>query len=381
MKIVYSLGSIGFSGGIERVICTKTNYFADVLGYEVHIVVAGSQPKQLFFSFSEKIHFHYLDIEQKKRKPLTVFIKSIDKEYKQKLESLLFEIEPDITISTFGHDAEFLYQLKDGSKKILEFHFTKNYLKHLGDSLEHDKLRWIRKYWLQYLLWKEEQAAKYYQHIVVLTERDKQLWGGGDKFTVIPNPLSFFADKKASLRNKRIIAIGRLNEQKGFDLLMQAFALIKDEFPNWQVDVYGRGMKHHEEELHVLRNELSLEKQVSFKEPCNEIEKVFLNASIFAFSSRYEGFGLVLTEAMECGLPCVAFDCESGPDEIINHKKTGFLIPQENINLFAEALKKLMLNEELRITMGEKAKQEVTRFYPENVMPLWGNLFNEVLKK
>ena len=103
-----------------------------------------------------------------------------------------------------------------------------------------------------------------------------------------------------------------------------------------------------------------------------------MDSSIYALSSRYEGFGLVLTEAMECGVPCVAFDCECGPSEIINNNIDGFLVEDRNVIQFAEKLEILMSDNELRKRMGVQAKQNVKRFGIEKVMQHWTSLFNDL---
>ncbi|MDH8700991.1 glycosyltransferase involved in cell wall biosynthesis [Dysgonomonadaceae bacterium PH5-43] len=366
MKIAYSLSSIGNSGGIERVISTKANYFADVLCCEVHIIVASSKPKSLFFTFSDKIQFHYLDIILPNLKPWDLILgNSKTKTYKQVLESKLLEIKPNITISVFGRDASFLYKLKDGSTKILEFHFTKNYLTHLGNAMENDKFRFIRKYWLRLLLWREERTASHYDNIVLLTERDKMLWGGGEKFTVIPNPLSFKSDELSNLDSKTIVSMGRLVYPKGFQYLIRAFAKIHKQYPDWKIKIYGDG--HDKELLQNEINTLSLQAKVLLETPKDDVKQIMQQASLFVLPTLYDGFGLVLTEAMECGVPCIAFDCECGPGEIITNKEDGFLVELRNIDELANKMNLLMSDETLRKTMGLKAKDNVKRFSIENI--------------
>ena len=375
MKIVYSTSQIYEPGGTERVLCTKANYLADVLGYDIHIVVLDNT-KETFFHFSDKIQIHSLGIIKVKHKPWMIFGSRSRKEYQQKLFHKLDEIQPDITISLFGLDVEFLYKAKDRSKKIVEFHFSKNYLQHLGTAIPNDKYRFLRKIWMHILLKKDAYCASKYKHIVLLTEKDKRLWGGGNKYTVIPNPLSFQPTCQSTLENKKIIAVGSYTPQKGFDLLIEAFSLIAKEYPDWSLEIYGSGQDS--EFLQNKINSLSLHNQVYRRKPEKNIEQEMAEASIFAFSSRYEGFGLVLTEAMACGLPCVSFDCECGPNEILKEGYSGFLVPSGNLSLFAEALKELMRNMDLRKKMGSQALQEVQRFYPENIMPLWIDLFKRV---
>ncbi|GHU69605.1 glycosyl transferase [Bacteroidia bacterium] len=386
MKIAYSIGKLGNSGGIERVLSTKVNYLAETFGYEVHIIVGGKQPESLFYPFSDKIHFHYLGaviagLTRNLRK--NVFQRMADQVrhdslYRQKLEQKLIEIQPDITISTFGKDAAFLYKLNDGSRKVLEFHFTKNYLKHLGESLQNDKFRFIRRFWLDFLQKRERRWAKNYDHIVVLTNRDKQLWSGGEQFTVIPNPLSFNTKRLATLENKRIVSMGRLVYPKGFSYLIDAFSQIHKQFPDWQLWIYGDG-----QEKPVFQNQintLSLQDKIILQMPDADVETILQDASLFVLPSLYDGFGLVLTEAMVCGVPCVAFDCECGPAEIIRDNEDGFLVELKNTQVLAAKMAVLMENVALRQTIGRKAAENILRFDTGKIMALWQAYFNRILQ-
>ncbi|MDR0866398.1 MAG: glycosyltransferase family 4 protein [Candidatus Symbiothrix sp.] len=378
MKIAYSIKNLGNSGGIERVLSSKANYFADQLEYEVHIIVSEKKPHSLFYPFSGKIRFHYLDIIFPKRKPWEIlFPNEEDKIYEEKLSRVLNKIHPEITISTFGPDASFLYKLKDGSIKILEFHFTKNYLKHLGESLQNDKFRWIRKYWLDFLQRRETYLSGKYDHIVVLTEKDKQLWGGNDKFTVIPNPLSFQTEKTALLENQLIVSMGRLVYPKGFSYLIDAFASIQKKYPDWQLHIYGDGSE--KDILQNQINQLALQDKILLKKPDADVESILLDASLFVLPSLYDGFGLVLTEAMACGVPCIAFDCECGPSEIISDNEDGFLVELKNVPLLAGKMELLMMDKRYRKEMGKRAKDNVLKFDTEKIMKLWQTYFEKLL--
>lgn len=378
MRIVYSISSIACSGGTERVLCTKANYLANVLKYDVHIVVRGRQEKP-FFVFSDNITIHYLELEDIQHRPWMFFGSRSKREYQKRLFEKLDELHPDITISVFGLDAEFLYKSKDGSKKILEFHFTKNYLRYLGAALLNDRCRLLRNVWMSFLQIRQVYFSSKYKHIVLLTERDKQLWGGGDCFAVIPNPLSFTSEVISPLTHKIIIAVGRLTPQKGFDLLIPAFREIVDQYPDWKLIIYGEGQDGVY--LNNLIKGLSLQNHVFIEQPVSDVEKIMLNSSLFVFPSRYEGFGLVLTEAMECGVPCVAFDCECGPSDIIRDGEDGFLAPAGDIKAFADKMSILIGNEDVRREMGKKAKQNVQRFQPEQIMKLWDEYLSLLLNK
>jgi len=377
MKLVYCKESLGTAAGMERVLCTKVNYLADVLGYEVYIVLLSPIPQDLFFNFSSNVTILSLDMKVPALKPWQLFFKTkFHEEYKSKLNALLLDICPDVTISMFGHEVSFLYQLTDKSKKVIEFHFSRNYLTHLVEGLPNSKLKWLRKQWVSLIQRRERYYSRKYDHIVLLTEKDKQLWKGDSRFIVIPNPLSFVSKEKALLENKEIVAMGRFIAQKGFDLLIQSFALLKEKFPDWCLSIYGEGSDY--EFLNEMIKKFSLQNNVFLKNPVKDVEKVMLDSSLFVFPSRYEGFGLVLTEAMTCGVPCVSFDCECGPSDIIRDKVDGFLVETGNVGCLAEKMELLMRDKSLRIEMGANAKKNVERFNIPVVMGLWNNYFKQI---
>ena len=279
MKIVYCIESLTNPGGMEIVLTTKANYLAETYGYEVHIAVKGFN-KVIFFRLSHNINCHFLSAQNKQ-------------DYRIKLEQLLFEIKADICISMCGMEFSFLYKIKDGSKKLAEFHFTKHYLTHLVNGIENLKWKWlhlIKAYYIQLL---ESYYAKHYERVILLTKQDLNIWGMRSNMTFIHNPLSFRSDKISSLSQKRIIAAGRFIAQKGFLLLIEAFRHIAKHYPDWVLDIYGDGQ---EKSLMIKRIEqYNLQKQIHILHPIQDIQKEFLKSAFFVFPSIYEGFGLVLT--------------------------------------------------------------------------------------
>jgi len=368
MKIAYIITKLSNSGGIERVLSTKVNYLADVLEYEIHIIVAGKAEKP-FFPFSGRIYFHFPDMDTRNHSR---------REYQQKLFQKLEEVRPDITISMFGLEAEFLYKAKDGSKKLLEFHYSKNYLTHLINGIHSLKCRPLYKIKAWFIQMKKAYFASKYDKIVLLTQKDLNLWGCKSNMCFIHNPLSFRCEEKSNLELKRIIAVGRLIAQKGFDLLIDAFQLIAPDFPDWEIAIFGEG-----QDKQFLNNKIrqaKLEKQITIYPPSSNIKEKMLQSSLFVLPSRYEGFGLVLTEAMECGLPCIAYDCECGPSEIISNNENGILVPTGNIIQLSDAMRTLMINPSLLKKMGNESKVKVSGFYVDNVMQQWQKLFIELTK-
>jgi glycosyltransferase involved in cell wall biosynthesis len=224
---------------------------------------------------------------------------------------------------------------------------------------------------------RETWLANKYGHIVVLTEKDKQLWGGGDKFTAIPNPLSFQSDRQALLDNKIMVSMGRLVYPKGYSYLIDAFALVHANHPDWKLDIYGDGLQKKAFQSQI--NNLSLQDAIHLKKPEADVKSIMLNASIFVLPSLYDGFGLVLTEAMVCGVPCIAFDCECGPSEIIQDGKDGFLVERKNTGLLAEKMELLMHDDSLRKAMGKRAAYNVYKFEISKIMLLWQSYFKRLI--
>ena len=361
MKIVYCIDSLAASGGTERVITTKLNWLVDHSEISVWVVTLKEEVPP-FFALSDRVNRLMLDVADKRN-------------YRSKLETLLRTLSPDITIAVAGMSIDILPLLKDGSKKVLEFHYTKNFLVNFVNgmrSLRFRKLHLMKMYWLQ---WRLACVAQKYDCMVGLTRRDVGLWGNPSNMTYIYNPLSFRSETKSTCVNKRIIAVGSWTPAKGMDQLLEAFGLLAEKYPDWHVDLYGAGQDESLLKEIIRRN--NMENQVSLNPPSSNIGDKLVEASIYAFPSRSDGFGLVITEAMECGIPTVAMDCECGPREIVT-KDTGIVVPDKDISAFSAALEKLMTDEALRKRMGHAAVERVSRFYPDRIMPIWIELFSRL---
>jgi len=208
---------------------------------------------------------------------------------------------------------------------------------------------------------------------VCLTNSDAKNYSYLKNLRIIPNKLPFVVKEQSKLENKVVLAVGRLVKQKGFDILIDIVSEIKDNCTDWQFRIVGDG----EEELSLKEQvkKLKLNDLVKILPATNEVIKEYLNASIFVMSSRYEGFGLVLVEAMTCGLPVIGFDCPDGPADIIRNNEDGFLVENGNKKAFSEALLKLMYDEDLRKNFGKQAAKNIQRFSPDKVFKMWDNLF------
>ena len=376
-KIVYCTPALYMAGGVERVLTLKANYFAEHFGYDITIILTEGKDKPLFYPLSDKIKVINLDINFEEMwtcsflKKAFVYLKK-QRIFKKRLSEELLRIRPDITMSLLRREINFINEIQDGSKKIGELHVNRaNYRNfEAGDSNVIKNL--FAKYWMRNLV----SHLKKLNRFVVLTEEDKASWTELDNVEVIPDPLAFDIDKVSPLTNKRAIAVGRYVYQKGFDLLLQAWAKIEKQHPDWELAIYGMGdrtpYKQIIEKLHIDRNRCHL------NGPTDDIKQEYLNSSLFVFSSRFEGFGMVLIEAMACGLPVISFDCPCGPKDIVRHQEDGILVPSGDITLLANAMNQLMSDDTLRQEMSSKAVLNVRRFQLDVITQKWKSLFDSV---
>jgi glycosyltransferase involved in cell wall biosynthesis len=213
---------------------------------------------------------------------------------------------------------------------------------------------------------------------VVLTEEDKSAWPELRNICVISDPLSFFPTQHSPLTEKRVIAVGRYVYQKGFDLLLQAWTKIEKQYPDWELAVFGDGNREpYEQQL----NELGIDRsRCHLNGPTADIQKEYVNSSIFVFSSRFEGFGMVLVEAMACGLPVVSFACPCGPKDIVKHEEDGLLVENGNVEALTDSLIRLMDDDDLRQRMAANGINNVQRFCIDYIAECWKKLFESLVR-
>lgn len=217
---------------------------------------------------------------------------------------------------------------------------------------------------------------KQLNRLVVLTEQDKASWVELNNVIAIPNPLPFSSLIVSSQESKRVIAVGRYCHEKGYDNLFRAWAKVQNTCPDWQLVVFGDGDRTVYEQM---IDALSLDRnRCILKGRTSDIQTEYVNSSLAVCSSRFEGFGLSIVEAMSCGLPVVSFDCPWGPRSIISDKEDGILVDNGNVNLLAEFLIMLMQDDNTRKNMSAKAVKNVRRFRIEHIAKQWKELFEEI---
>jgi len=383
MKIVYFFPNLKDSAGTERMLNVKANYLADVFHHEVTIITYRQFDDPIFFEFSEKIKFLHLNIPDptSKLKGLGYWekkklYKSFMQTYRQKVEEYLYKNPTDIAISMyFGAEHKFLPLINDGSKKILEYHFHFD-ITPLSKKL---KAKWsLRNLRMKMQTKLFQKTLNKYDRIIVLTQQDDEEWSNYFNNVInIPNPITITPIKTDSSIEK-VLAVGRFTYQKGFNYLIDAWAIVNNDFPDWKLDIYGSG--ELEEDLIKQIKQLSLGNSINLCEPRKDINQVFSEHSIFALSSRFEGFPLVLIEALSCGLVPVAFECKNGPKQMMGDSELKkFLVRPFDVTEFAEKLKILILNKQLRTEMSEEAIKVSQRYQLDNIMDIWDRTFKKLL--
>ena len=374
-RIVYCTPALYFAGGMERVLTMKANYFAEHFGYDVTIILTDGKEKPIFYPLSDKVKVINLDIGFEELwtcsflKKIFFYLKK-QHLYKKLLNRELMRIRPDITVSMLRREINFINDIQDGSKKIGEIHINRANFRNFEGNNALKNL--FSKFWMNSLLSKLQRLDRF----VVLTEKDKEAWVELNNVCVIPNPLSFTSTRRSTLSEKRIIAVGRYCHEKGYDLLLKAWVIVQNRTTDWRLEIFGEGDRTQYEEmvdtLNLDRHRCILNGRSS------KIQDEFLNSSLSVCSSKFEGFGLVITEAMACGLPVVSFDCPWGPRAIISDGEDGMLVENGNVDKLAEALVLMIQNPKQRKAMADKAIENVQRFSIDQIAGQWKSLFESL---
>lgn len=373
-KIVYCTPSLYMAGGVERVLTLKANYFAEIYGYDITIITTDGENKVPFFPLSNKVKVVNLGIHFEEMWHhsflwrLFLYSRKI-RRFKSKLTLELYRIRPDITVSLLRREINFLTDIQDGSKKIGEIHINKAHYRSFTPNRSNVFKDLFARYWMHGLLGKLKKLDRF----VVLTEYDRQAWQQIPRVEVIPNPLPFHPSISHFVKKKRIITVGRYFDEKGYDMLLQAWAIVEKRCKDWELAIYGDGNRLYYEKiahsLHLDKNRYRLNTSVK------DVQKEYLDSSFFVCSSRFEGFGMGIIEAMACGLPVVAFDCVWGPRSIITNGEDGILVENGHIGKLADAIIELIHHPNRIKSMGQKARINVRRFDIELIAGRWKCLF------
>ena len=376
-KIVYCIPSLYMAGGVERVVTLKANFFAEKYGYDVTIITTDGDDKEYFFPLSPKVNVINIGIHFEEMwhhslfRRLCIYIPK-ERKYRRLLGIELNRIKPDVTISVLRREINFLTKLKDGSKKIGEIHINKAHFRNFEPTHTNPVKQLFSKYWMRGLVDKLKELDRF----VVLTELDCLAWQEIPYVDVIPNPLPFYPNLDGVVRQKRVIAVGRYYDEKGYDLLLQAWTKVEKVVSDWELDIYGDGNKPYYERI---ANSLNIDlRRCRLNDSISDVQKEYLNSSLFVCTTRFEGFGMGIIEAMACGLPVVAFDCHWGPRSIISNGEDGLLVENGNVEKLAETILSLIRHPKKISEMGKNARKNVKRFNIDVIAEKWKHLFESL---
>jgi glycosyltransferase involved in cell wall biosynthesis len=393
MKICFLVDSIFSYGGVERVVSVIASNLALYHEVDVLCTIDKFSVNREMYNLNSKVN---ISINSKLRKVDTIskFSLGIGRKLNKKtgilnnksllplLEKCYFPRETQINFIEYLNSKKYDVVIGvEGYYSLL--------LGIIRNNLDGNTIGWQHNSYYAYFNtpskynWKQDKLFETYiknlDKYIVLTDEDKR--AVEKAFSVkcerVYNPLSFTSSLKSKCTEKNVISVGRLvKDQKGFDLLIKAFASIAPKCKDWILQIVGDG--EEKENLNNLIHSLNMNNQIKIQPFTNNIKDYYLNSSIFVSSSRWEGFGLVITEAMECGVPVVAFE-NSGPKEIINkNNENGILVPRNDIHALSAAILDLIKDEEKRKRISKNSIERAKDFSSENIIKQWNNILNSL---
>jgi len=377
-KICYCAPALYSAGGVERVVSVKASYFAEVYHYDVTIIVTEGNGRDCFFPLSDKVKVINLNLGFEELWKVS-FLKKIflylgkQFKYRRLLKKELMRIRPDITISVLRREINFINSIPDGSHKIGELHVNRSNYRNFTSRDSNLVKRFFAHFWINDLL----KHLRKLDRMVVLTEDAKDDWPELSNIQLIPDPIPFKIDQVSPLSSKRVVSIGRYAYEKGNDLLLKAWAKVEKACQDWSLDIYGMGdQTPYKKQMHELGID---ETRCHLHGSLTDVKDVYLASSVFTLPSRFEGFGLVIIEAMACGVPVVAFDCENGPRNIITNNQDGILVTPFDTDAYADGLLRLIRDDQFRSQLGRCAHNTSKRYFIEDIAMQWKGLFDEVM--
>ena len=375
MKIAFCVDSLINSRGTERVLSECANFLCD--NCDITIITAFNCGHSDFYELDKRIRRVDLNIDPNTfSRGIPLLYNPLRNAYKNKLELFLTHSSQDIVISLGGLPTFFLPTIKDGSKKVMWFHFAFDISKIFLKEQYHN---FMAQLLYKFQTYRRVRCAKQFDRLVVLSKSDLKTWlNYVNNVVCIYNPLTIKPNSVCDYKAKKAIAVGVLGVQKGFDYLIDAWKIVNKKHPDWILDIFGEGPDRDALQEQICNQ--GLMNHVFLRGRTSDIEHEFVNHSLFVLSSRAEGFGLVLVEAGSCGLPLVSFDCPQGPNEIIQDGSNGFLISHVgDISSLANKISLLIEDETLRQIMGSRAQEMSMSFSANIIKNKWISLFNELL--
>lgn len=373
MKIIYCIAGTFNSGGMERIVTAKANWLA-ANGFEVIIITTEQQGRNNFFHLDNKVRRIDLQVGYSDTDGLNPIKKYFARKqriniHKNGIKRIIDIEKPDVIISTFGNEVNFIPKIAGTAATIAEIHFSRWFRLQLNR-------KGLWKIIDKYLTWQDKITLSRYDAFVTLTEEDRKNWGNQQNLHVIPNFINSKATKPATLESKTIIAVGRLSYQKGYDRMIDAWSIVSSKHQDWKLKIFGAG--ELKEELLEKISSLGLMNQITIIDPVNTIEEEYVKSSALLLSSHYEGLPMVLLEAMSAGVPPIAFTCQCGPKDLINDSVNGLLVEEGAIDGFAKAILKIINDDKFRKELGKNAYETANNYLINPIMNKWVNLFKSL---
>ena len=352
-KILYITNSISGSGGLERVVCLKASYFADIYKYEVHIITLSDETSKPFYQLSSKITIHNLNVSGN--------ILKFYLNYYTKINKTILDISPDtIFVADDGlKGVLFSIIFRTKSKIIYERHTTKAIQ---GNGIKSKFINFLMNF-----------GANEFDKFVVLTHSNKNDWPNIKNLVVIPNPLPFTPQWIDNIQTrKKVISVGSISLIKGHDILIKAWNKIHTKFPAYSLHIYGEKKDNYKSISQYIEDN-RLNNCVFVHNPTSDIKQKYLESAICILPSRVEGFGMVIIEAMACAVPCIATNCE-GPKDIISDNVNGFIINKDDSDAIANKIMELLTNPNLLEIISQEAYNSSLKYELSSIMKQWDNL-------
>ena len=372
MRILYVTDALAIWGGLERILVEKINLLAEMYDYDMHVVTVNQGDHPLPFPLNHKVHYQDLNImfhHRYRYKGIKRWLKDheLHKLYRQKLRAYVDTYRPDVIVSARADLVPAILQAKGHIPMVFESHVS----------------RWGQRFndcgFFAVMMseW-HNRSVRHADCVVALTQGDAADWYSlNPRVHVIPNVVHLNdSGEYSTVSNKSVIFVGRFSHQKDIDSLVKIWQFVNSRHPDWQLHMFG-GFGDEQQRVQVLIDKLSI--NIAVHDPTRDIFSRYKESSILVLTSRFEPFGLVLPEAMSCGLPVVAFDCPYGPAEIIIDGKDGFLIRNRNIEEFASKVCLLIENPDMRIKMGHAGIESSKRYDTACIMPQWKQFFEQLI--
>ncbi|TXK75412.1 glycosyltransferase [Mesonia sp. HuA40] len=368
MKILYLNNQFYLHGGIEKILSQKVNYLIEEYQYKVILCTSEHKNQSYVYPLNKSVNHIDLEINYNRSKSYFHPINLL-KAFKHfiRLKRTIKKLKPNIIISVnFTPEQYFLPFIEKGTPKVKEFHSSGVTLKstnNLAGKLKYQLFKLFDKY-----------------DSVVVLNKDEKKYYPFKKIEVIPNFIKIPTQNKSLNKEKTIIAAGRLSPVKQFDHLIKAWHMIADEFPDWQVKIFGDGDDEIKDDLQGLIGELKVP-NIKLMGSTTQLKEEMEKASIYAMTSATECFPMVLLEAQAAQLAIISYDCPNGPRNIIKENRNGVLLPLNSIELFAHKLSEMISSNEYRRQLAINGEVDVLRLEIKEIMPKWTGLFNRLTHK